>query len=343
MNKLYSPEDHRRRVLVTGCCGLIGWNLVKALCDYTGESFNVYGVDNMSGGSNHYEHKNFHFLREEVGSEDFVKLFNAIDPHIVYHLAAYAAEGLSPFIRKFNYTNNLVVTANVINCCIDSKQKPRLVFTSSMAVYGNKYEPPFHEELIPAPIDPYGIAKYACEMDIRVAGEQHNLDWCIIRPHNFMGVGQNIWDRYRNVIGIWMHQHLNGKPLTIFGSGTQLRAFSYVDDAMLPLIRAGISPLAYRQIINLGGTTFTSINGAAHMLISVMGGGVIEHVENRHEVHSAYSSWEKSVELLGFEDKTSLVDGMTQMWEWVKSNPERGNSRHWDECEITSGFYSFWK
>lgn len=89
---------------------------------------------------------------------------------------------MSPFIRKFNYENNLISTTNIINECIRYDVK-RLVFTSSMAVYGNAIAP-FKEDYIPNPIDPYGIAKYACEMDISVAGKQHGLDWCIIRPHN---------------------------------------------------------------------------------------------------------------------------------------------------------------
>ncbi len=341
MEKLYPEGSSNTRILVTGCSGLIGWNLIQALCELPRTS--VYGIDNLTGGSNKFEHKNYHFLKCDVESDTFINLFNRIEPHIVYHLAAYAAEGLSPFIRKFNYTNNLVATANVVNCCISSKMHCRLVFTSSMAVYGNKYNPPFTEDMIPAPIDPYGIAKYACEMDLRCAGEQHGLDWVIIRPHNFFGLGQNIWDRYRNVLGIWMHQHINGKPLTIFGDGSQKRAFSFVDDAIPSLIKAGTKPTANQQIINLGGTQFVSVREAAELLVEIMGGGEIVHVQNRHEVHSAYSSWDKSVELLGFEDKTSLRVGLKKMWEWVKSNPEPSTYRHWEKLEISNGLYNFWK
>ena len=129
-------------------------------------------------------------------------------------MAAYAAEGLNPFIRKFNYENNLLATANIINECINNNVK-RLVFTSTMAVYGyGDNNPPFGEEVVPAPIDPYGIAKYGCELDIQVAGDQHGLDWCIIRPHNVYGINQNLWDKYRNVLGIWMYQKINNIPMT---------------------------------------------------------------------------------------------------------------------------------
>ena len=102
-----------------------------------------------------------------------------------------------------------------------------------MATYGNgNGEIPFTEETPQIPIDPYGVAKLACEMDIKIAGEQHRLDWCIIRPHNVYGDKQNIWDVYRNVLGIWMYQLLNNEDITIYGDGTQTRAFSHIDDIL---------------------------------------------------------------------------------------------------------------
>lgn len=146
-------------------------------------------------------------------------------------------EGLSPFMRVFNYKNNLIATTRLITLSIKYDIK-RFVFTSSMATYG-RGKPPFDEKDIQQPIDPYGIAKFACEMDLRVANEQHGLDFCIIKPHNVYGPKQNIWDKYRNVLGIWINQHLNGKPITIFGSGDQRRAFSFIGDCVEPLWNAG--------------------------------------------------------------------------------------------------------
>src|SRR5690606_11980832 len=135
------------------------------------------------------------FYQNDLAKDDITKVFELYNIEYVYHFAAYAAEGLSPFIRQYNYTNNLVSTANIVNKCIEFSVK-RLIFTSSMAVYGAG-NPPFNESDATAPIDPYGVAKLACEMDIRIAGDQHGLDWCIIRPHNVYGDNQNIWDRYR--------------------------------------------------------------------------------------------------------------------------------------------------
>ena len=247
-----------KRILVTGAAGMIGANFVEYLSD---KNVVVCGVDNLTGGSFVPKGSHVQFHKCDVESKEFVKIFNEFRPDIVYHMAAYAAEGLSPFIRKFNYTNNLISTTNVVNCCINQGVE-RLVFLSSMAVYGDKHEPPFHEDFQQAPIDPYGVAKYACEMDIQIGGDQHGLDWCIIRPHNVYGKYQNIWDSYRNVLGIWMYKHLKGEPISIFGDGTQQRAFSYVGDCMHPLWMAGTSDKASKEIINLGGTISRSIEGS---------------------------------------------------------------------------------
>ena len=95
------------------------------------------------------------------------------------------------------------------------------------------------EDTTPEPEDPYGIAKYAVERELRASREMFGLDYMIFRPHNVYGPRQNIGDRYRNVVGIFMNQILQGQPMTIFGDGTQTRAFSYIDD-VAPVMAAAI-------------------------------------------------------------------------------------------------------
>ena len=196
----------------------------------------VWGIDDLSGGyaENINEKVKWKNLNLVTDTKEISELFETQNFDYVFHFAAYAAEGLSPFIRTYNYDNNLRSTAGIVNECIKHNVK-RLVFTSTLAVYGHGNGGIFDESQQQAPIDPYGVAKYGCEMDIQIAGEQHGLDWCIIRPHNVYGVKQNIWDKYRNVLGIWMFQHLNGEDMTIFGDGTQTRAFSFIDDSLEPL------------------------------------------------------------------------------------------------------------
>lgn len=327
------------KVIITGVAGLIGSRMATWIHDNI-PNCQVIGVDDLSGGYVENVDPRIHFYRMDCGSDDFTALVENTNPDYVFHLAAYAAEGLSPFIRKFNYRNNLLCTANIVNACINNEVK-RLVFTSSMAVYGEG-KPPFSEDQPRVPIDPYGVAKASCEADIEIAGEQHGLDWCIIRPHNVYGRNQNIWDKYRNVLGIWMYQHIRGLPLTVYGDGEQTRAFSYIDDCLPSLWLSATDARASKQIINLGGTKEYSINEAADCLIDVMGGGTKVHLEKRHEVAKAWSTWDKSVKLLDYKDSTDLKTGLTKMWEWAKVQPDRGQFK-WGKYEVDKGIYSYWK
>lgn len=329
-----------KTVLITGVAGLLGSRLADWIIENHPE-VTVVGIDDLSGGFKENVHPNVSFLRMDLSSEAHAldAVFTVYNPDLVYHFAAYAAEALSPFIRQFNYQNNLVATANIVNCCIKHNVK-RLVFTSTMAVYGEG-TPPFEETHPRMPVDPYGIAKAACEMDIQVAGWQHDLDWCIIRPHNVYGAKQNIWDSYRNVLGIWMYKSLHDQPLTIYGDGMQERAFSYIDDSLSCLWTAGVDEKCSKQIINLGGIYHTTILDAATTLLQVVGHGEVEFLPPRHEVRQAFPTYQKSVDLLGFEHKTDLHEGLTKMWEWVKEQPERPRFV-WEQYELDKGVYPYW-
>jgi len=282
-----------KKVLITGIAGLLGSRLTDWIIQNEPD-VHVVGVDDLSGGyvDNVNEHAEFHKIDVAKDVDKLNILFETHKFDVVYHFAAYAAEALSPFIRTYNYTNNLVATSNLINASIKHDVK-RFVFTSTMAVYGDG-TPPFSETSPRNPIDPYGVAKMACEMDLEIAGVQHGLDWCIIRPHNMYGAKQNIWDSYRNVLGIWMYKKLH-----------------------------------------------VSIKEAAHTLAEVVGGADVIHLPPRHEVKYAYPTYQKSIDLLGFEHKTNLYDGLKKMWEWAQLQPDRPR-QVWSSYELDKGIYPFW-
>jgi UDP-glucose 4-epimerase len=327
------------RVLITGVAGFLGSRLADWIIEHI-PNVEVIGIDNLSGGYKENLHDLVEFFPVDILDDKISEIFSTYRPDYVFHFAAFAAEGLSPFVRSYNYRNNLEATSKIVTECIKN-DVTRLIFSSTMGVYGDN-PTPFYESDQPNPIDPYGIAKYACELDIKVAGEHHGLDWCIIRPHNVYGVKQNIWDRYRNVLGIWMYQHVNGLPMTIYGDGEQTRAFSYIDDCLEPLWKSSRESICSKQIINLGGTKHYSMNEANEIIREVMGGGTLSYKEKRYEVKNAYSSYQKSIDLLGYNDKTSLIDGLTTMWNWVKTQPNRV-SKGFDQYELDKGLYSFWK
>jgi len=330
-----------KKVLITGVAGLLGSRLADWVANNT--DYDVIGIDDLSGGYSDNIPKNIKFY--ELNLVDLYGLkgiFEKEKPELVYHFAAYAAEGLSPFIRKYNYENNLIASANLITLSIDFDVR-RFVFASSMSVYGNSYEPPFDEGLRQEPIDPYAVAKYAVELDLKIAYQQHGLQYTIVRPHNFYGVNQNIWDKYRNVLGIWMYQIINNMQPTIFGDGEQKRAFSYVDDSIIPFWNASQKDECIGEIINLGGIKEYSINEACAVLIDVTGSHLRPvHHEPRHETKYAWSTWDKSVDLLEFDHKVDLPEGLELMWSWAESQPNR-NRFIWPSYELNKGLYKYWK
>jgi UDP-glucose 4-epimerase len=334
--------ESKKYILITGVAGLIGARMADWIVENKPE-YNIVGIDSLFGGYIENINDKVEFYQRDLAVDKVDDIFEKYNFEYVFHFAAYAAEGLSPFMRKFNYSNNVLSTMEIVNECITHNVK-RLIYTSSMSVYGwgiKEYER-FTEEDQPKPIDPYAISKYACEMDIQVAGEQHGLDWCIIRPHNVYGIGQNIWDKYRNVLGIWMYQILNNLPISIYGDGEQTRAFSYIEDCLEPFWNAAILESASKQIINVGGIAGHTINEAANILCEITGYDKIEHLEPRHEVKWCVPSFEKSVKILNYTEKTELKEGLTKMWEWAKKQPERGRYK-WENYEVTKGLYSYWR
>ena len=129
-------------VLITGVAGLIGSRFAEWILK-TQPGVTVIGIDNLSGGyvENVPESVRF-FQLDLVNSPDEIsKIISAKKVDVIYHLAAYAAEGLSPFIRRFNYETNVIASVNLINAAIQHDVK-KFIFTSSMAVYGNGQTPP---------------------------------------------------------------------------------------------------------------------------------------------------------------------------------------------------------
>ena len=218
--KVTSNGGNGKRVLVTGAAGFIASHVAKHCL---GLGMEVVGVDDLSGGFVDNIPTGVLFYQLDVKNASalealFVK-YKRFD--YVYHLAAYAAEGLSHFVRSYNYRNNLVGGVEVVNYALKYNTSV-FVFTSSIAVYGSSAEMPVTERTRPEPEDPYGVAKYAMELDLKVAHETHGMKYVIFRPHNVYGPHQNIADKYRNVIGIFMNNILGGRPMTIFGDGNQV-------------------------------------------------------------------------------------------------------------------------
>ncbi|OGW84505.1 MAG: UDP-glucose 4-epimerase [Omnitrophica bacterium RIFCSPHIGHO2_02_FULL_46_11] len=326
-------------VLVTGGAGFIGAHVSQALLR---EGHGVWVLDDLSGGFKENVPSKASFIKNSILDHRLLKdLFEKHSFQYVFHLAAYAAEGLSHFIKRFNYENNLIGSVNLINLSVLHKVKC-FVFTSSIAVYG-KNQVPMREDLVPQPEDPYGIAKYAVEQDLKVSHEMFGLNYIIFRPHNVYGEKQNIGDKYRNVVGIFMNQIMQGLPMTIFGDGTQKRAFSYIDDVAPIIARSINESKAYNQVFNIGADEPYTVNYLAKEIAKVFNVEPrITHLEQRNEVQEAYSDHEKVRVMLGAKPKVTLEMGLKKMSDWAKQHGAR-KSRDYKNIEISVKLPSSWK
>ncbi len=327
--------------LVTGAAGFIG----SHVCDHLlARGHTVIAMDDLSGGYRDNVPNGAEWVLGSVNDVALVdRLFAKHQFAYVYHLAAYAAEGLSPFIRGFNYRNNLLGSITLINASVNAGSVKCFVFSSSLAVYGSG-QVPMSESTVPVPEDPYGIAKYAVELDLAQAHAMWGLPYVVFRPHNVYGERQNIADRYRNVIGIFMNQAMRGEAMSVFGDGLQTRAFSYIADVAPIIAAAPERPAAYQRVINVGADQPYTILEMAQTVAKAMGASPkVTHLEARHEVKHAWTTHDVCRELFGDLIKNvSLEEGIGRMAAWAKAVGEREPSR-FEAIEIERGMYSFWR
>lgn len=302
------------KILVTGGAGFMGSWLVDEL---VGRGHNVISVDNLSGGHRRNVNPNCRFVKMNLMDREKVeKICEGVD--IIFHLASYAAEGQSFFapirINEINITpmNTLLVAA--VN-----KDVEKIIFTSSMAVYGDQ-EPPFNESMPRKPVDPYGCAKAYCERMLEIFSTTYDLKYTIIRPHNVYGPRQNRRDPYRNVLMIWINRILRRKPPLIYGDGDQIRAFSYVEDVTPALANAASADNTHGEIINLGSDEVVTIREACQTVLEAMKSKLEPiHVERRPgEVKRAYCTVDKSIKLLDYQNKYTLRKGIKKTASWTK-------------------------
>jgi UDP-glucose 4-epimerase len=325
--------------LVTGGAGFMGAHVVKELLAL---GHTVVALDDLSGGFADQVDPLAVFVQGSITDHELVeRLFAEHRFDYVYHLAAYAAEGLSHFIRRFNYTNNLIGSINLINASVRHGVKC-FVFTSSIAVYG-ALPPPMREDMVPKPEDPYGVAKYAVEMDLYAARHMFGLESVVVRPHNVYGEYQNLGDRYRNVVGIFMNQLMQGQPMTVFGDGEQKRAFTYIGDIAPIIATAALTPSAFGEVFNVGADTPYTVNELATLVQEAMGiRGEVRHLEARNEVVFAFSDHSKVERIFGKRRETTLAEGLARMAPWAKATGARESSR-FGNIEIEQGLPPSWR
>lgn len=329
------------KALVTGAAGFIGSHVCDELLKLGME---VVALDDLSGGFQENVPSGVTFIKGSVLNVELVdRLFSEHRFDYVYHLAAYAAEGLSHFIRRFNYTNNTIGSVNLINASININTVKSFVFTSSIAVYG-RGQVPMAESLVPQPEDPYGVSKYAVELDLHAAHEMFGLNYVIFRPHNVYGERQNLADPYRNVIGIFMNRIMAGEELPVFGDGKQTRAFSYISDVAPVITHAVLRPAACNEVFNIGADKPYTILELAETIGHALGlEPRLKFLDARNEVMHAYSSHEKAARVFGdLLKNVTLEEGTRRMADWARATELRP-AKPFDGIEVWMNMPPSWK
>lgn len=231
------------KILVTGAAGFLGSNLCDRLKDHQ-----VIGVDSMIGGDigNVPPHVELHQF-DLSNLERLTRVMEGVE--LVYHTACTPYEGLSVFSPSLVVHNTTQISVNVMTSAIRCGVK-RVVHCSSMARYGEQ-RPPFTEDMICYPQDPYGIAKLAAEKLLENLAEVHGVELVIAVPHNIIGPKQKYDDPFRNVASIMSNLMLQGRQPIVYGDGSQIRCFSDVDEDIDILMTLGFADCA-GETFNIG-------------------------------------------------------------------------------------------
>ena len=312
--------QQRKKVFITGVGGFLGHHLAVRMNQL---GFDVAGNDTFVGGEedNVPEFVDFHL----VDCCDFKGMEKAMEGcDLLYHCAATAHEGLSVFSPSFITKNIFEASVTSFSAAISAGVK-RIVFCTSMARYGNQ-KAPFTEEMSPAPVDPYGIAKVAAEEVLKVLGKVHEIEWNIAVPHNIVGEHQKYDDPFRNVMSIMLNRNLQGKPSIIYGDGTQTRCFSYVGDCIQCLEKMGTEEKLFNEIINIGPDEESiTINELASLCSNETGlnKDPIYYSKGRpQEVKHATCSSDKARQYLNYKTTTTVKQAVKKTADWIRKNPK---------------------
>ena len=315
----------KQKILITGSAGFMGSHIYDYISEHHGNRYEVYGVDDLSGGFLRNISQPKYFTKLDLRNRQRTINFIAkLKPAIIFHFAADATEGRSQFTPFSALDRNLGAYMNILIPAIKHGLK-KVVLISSMSVYG-KHQTPFRESMTPMPEDIYGVTKAAMEQATKVMSSVYGFKYLIFRPHNVYGPKQNLSDPYRNVIGIFINCLLQGKRFYIYGNGKQQRAFSYIDDLTSVIAKATFETKAENEIFNIGSDNVTTLNQLAEIVLKeFFDSSVPKNLKPRQlperpqEVKNAFCDHKKAKKSFGYQAKTSMRDGIKETINWAKS------------------------
>lgn len=305
------------RVLVSGGAGFIGSNLVDKLINL---GHNVCIIDNLSTGNINNVNKKAQLYINDILDPNVSKIFEKEKFDIVYHLAAQINVQKSITNPIFDSNVNVCGTINIINNCVNYNVK-KIVYSSSAAVYGHPQYLPIDEKHEIRPISYYGLSKYTAEEYIRVFSNLNNLDFTILRYANVYGIRQDPKGE-GGVISTFMNSLLKKQPLYIFGDGSALRDYIFVED----IVDANIAALSSgdKEIFNIGTGVYTSVKELAENMMDIISLKCnIEYTSARKgDIANSYFNINKAKNKLNWSPRFSLKDGLKKTIEYYRNNLE---------------------
>lgn len=315
-----------KKVFISGIAGFLGSHLADRMLQH---GFTVIGCDNLVGGNIDNIPSEVDFYKVDCGNLDAMRTITE-DCGIIYHTACTPYEGLSLFSPNLITQNTFQITSTLLSAAAQNRVS-RFVYCSSMARYGRQDELPLHEEMKCRPVEPYGIAKYAAELLVKNICEVHGIEYVIAIPHNIIGPRQKYDDPYRNVAAIMINLMLQGRQPVIYGDGTNKRCFSYIDDVIFCLEQLGLSDKVIGETFNIGPDEgFISIYQLTQLIAEKLQFSLdpIFVPARPQEISLATCSARKAREILGYETRTSLDEGISRLIEYIRSKGTKKFSYH---------------
>ena len=311
-------------ILVTGGAGAIGSNLVKKLHQ---EGAKIIVIDDLSSGckENIAGIPNVQLVKENITNNDaLLKIFSQ-PINYVFHLAASFANQKSIESPLDDLDINVDGTLKLLQHSVKLKNLKRFIYASSSCVYGN-VDGIIREETFLAPETPYAISKLAAEYYTLFFHKYYDLPIVILRYFNSYGPGEYP-GKYRNVIPNFFKLAINGFPLTITGTGEEIRTFTFVKDIVEGTIKAALKEEAIGECFDIGSDKETKMKDLAEKINSLVKNKAgITFIEKRKwdSIFRRVSSCEKAKRIIDFQPGINLNDGLKQTREWFLSLKKRG-------------------
>lgn len=318
-----------QKVLITGGLGFIGSNLARTLVDMDAKVTIIDNLDSDSGANlcNVEEIKNeIEIIQSDISSEKNLK-FVLKDKKYLFNLAGQNSHVGSMNDPYKDLTVNADSQLKILEICRLHNPEIKIVFAGTRQVYGRAKYLPVDEKHLITPLDNNGVSKRAGEMYHIVYNRVYDMETCVLRMTNVYGPHMRVKDDKLTFVGWWIRQLLEGQTIQIYGDGSQIRDFNYVDDVVCALLLCASNPFAYGKIYNLGGEPTTLLE-LAQLMIQIYGTGRYELItypseRKRIDIGDYYGDYSFINTELGWQPQISLQDGMKKTIDFYKQNKEK--------------------